>query len=893
MIQTKKYLSAIKSKLIILSVLVFLICKTEANAQKYILKFTDTSLSEALIRISGNLNIKVAFDAKKLGSVKLSRVITGNSADELITALLENTGFGYTYKYSRYLIVENGKTAAENFSGYQIIGSVSDDESGESLPFSIVILYNSNLQLYASAEGSFSIKNANSNPVHLFVSHIGYNQLDTIIYLDNLFSILDIRLKKQLHSLDIIEVKGKRTEVVDLRNDFDFATTINTSRLFDLPSVAESDIFRVLQIIPGISYNENSQGLSIRGSPSDQNLVLFDGQTLYNLTHYYGLVSVINPNIIKDMQVYKGGFDSRFGERVSGIVDITGKTGNQVKPVIYGDINFLSGNVTAEVPVGRRISLIGAYRHSISDLYSTGLSNKSLPQKNRLSLGDSATLFNSTRPRFNFYDYNAKLTFRPGNTEVFSLILSGGKDYMRNDYSGTTGSLNIDTHDRDSWNNYGFSAGWSKQWNESLYSNIQAGTSGYGNRSSSSSVIEKTGETNVDPKFLPDSVNNFNTYNHNSVNDLFFSMKNSYKTVQNNEVDFGLLLRQIRIEYYKDAERQFIYDNLDQRGLTVSAYIQDKIKLKNLFVKPGLRYTYFNKTGRIYTEPRFAAGYRVSDRLSARLSMGRYAQYINQVQTQQETGYNKNFWLISDDWYHPVVTSNHYIAGITAERGRFLLDAEIYYKTSSGIQENISVSAFLKNNDFIRYFPEEFQEPPLQPQEVASFYITGTGKSYGTDLMLRYKGKSYTGWLSASLGRSKYSFPAINSGSDIPAATDIPYTLSWTNMLTAGKWNFGSISTFSSGRPYIDYSRSNDVLPVTRLYKRLPNSFTNDLSVNYNFSAFGGRFKTGVSLINVFNSRNYLDVNTRKIDFESNSFSQITLVQDRSFSINMFLHFAF
>jgi hypothetical protein len=889
-----KYQSAIKNKFVAFNVILFLICQPGIKAQNYKLTFTDTPLSEALIRVSAQLNVKVAFDARKLGMVIINRAVSGNTADEIICNLLINTDFYYIYKYSRYLIVEKEEPGIRTYSGYQLMGSVSDSESGEKLPFSTIILYDSNLQFYASDEGSFSIKNIGYNPVHLFISHIGYNQLDTTIYLDNTFSILSFKLNKQVHSLDIIEVRGEKPEILALKNDVGFATTFNISRLFDLPSIAESDIFRILQVVPGINYNENSQGLSIRGSPGDQNLVLFDGQTLYNLTHFYGLVSVINPNVIKDMQVYKGGFDSRFGERVSGIVDITGKSGNQVKPAIYGDINFLSGNVTLEVPVGRKVTFVGAFRRSFSGLYSTGLPKEGSLPRNRITLGDSASLINSTRPNVSFYDYNAKLTFMPSNTETFSLILFGGKDNMKNDYSGNTNNLVIDTRDRDSWNNYGFSAEWSRQWNESLYSNIQAGTSGYKNKSSSSTQIQRTASSTIEPRFLPDSINVFNTQNHNEVNDIFLSVRNSYKTVQNNEVDFGILIRENKIVYYKDAESRYVYENQNQIGLNVSAYIQDKIVFNRLQLKPGLRYTYFNNTGKIYTEPRFSANYNISNNVSVRVAMGKYYQFINQVQSQQETGYNKNFWLISDDWYHPVVTSNHFISGLTAEKGRFLLDAEVYYKAYSGIQENISVSPFRKNDDFIRYFPASgTNDPPMQPAPVASLYLTGTGKSFGTDLMLRYKGTKFTSWLSGSFGRTRYSFLAINEGADIPAATDLPHVLSWTNMLTAGKWNFGSISTYTSGRPYIDYKQSSDVIPVMRVYKRLPESFSSDFSVNYNFRAIGGKFKTGISLINVFNSHRFLDVDTRKIDFENDSFSQVTLVQDRSFSVNMFLHFAF
>ena len=127
----------------------------------------------------------------------------------------------------------------------------------------------------------------------------------------------------------------------------------------------EPDVFKTLQLLPGISTQENSSQLNIRGSSADQNLVTFDGFTLYNLDHFFGVFSALNPNVIKDIQVYRGGFDSRYGERVSGIVEITGKSGDKTKPRIYGGVNMISGNLTAEIPISEKLSLVAAGRRGV------------------------------------------------------------------------------------------------------------------------------------------------------------------------------------------------------------------------------------------------------------------------------------------------------------------------------------------------------------------------------------------------------------------------------------------------------------------------------------------------------------------------------------------------
>jgi ferric enterobactin receptor len=890
----EKYLSVriVNSTIICISLLLFL-SDLNLNAQTYRQTFENTPLSEALKKVSKLLDVKVAFDSEKLSLVKINREVTGSSADGMISDLLLGSGFEYRYKYNRYLIVETGDTKNDFRPGAcEIIGSITDRESGEQLPYASVILYNKNLLASASENGSFCIKDVTENPIHLMVSYIGYKTLDTTLNWSNQSMNLDIRLFRRMHMLDTIVVKGNRMEMVDFRNDVDFATTIDAARLIDLPMLVETDIFRTLQLLPGVSYTENSSGLSIRGGSSDQNLILFDGQTLYNLSHYYGVVSALNPNVIKDLQIYKGGYDSRFGERVSGIVDITGKSGNQSKPIVYGDINLLSGNLTAELPIGKKVTFIGAVRRSYSDIYSTEFA-KGLFEKNMdWFKGDSSNIVISTKPSFYFYDYNAKLTFKKSNLETFYLSLYGGKDYYRNFYSGISHSNTISTTDNNSWSNYGISASWLKQWNGSFFSNIQAGTSGYDNISSNSTTIDGSNAPANNHPFLPDTIDTFNTANQNRLKDLFLSARNTFTISNNNQLNFGLLIRENNIYYHKDAERIYVYDNSDQTGWTYSAYLQDRITLfDKLTFKPGFRISYYNGTEKFYLEPRFSANYKFSDNFSVRIATGRYYQFLSQILAQQETGYNKNFWVLADNTTHPEVTSTHVIAGFTYEKGRFMLDAEGYYKSYSGLQEYIFLSQYLKNSDF----PNYFKKNPLPPDvSKPSYYITGTGRAFGTDLMLRYKAKNFTSWLSYSFGRSFQKFSAINYGKEIPGVNDQPYQLSWTNMLIAGKWNFGTVTLYSTGKPYIDFTKTNGITPpIERVYKRLPDYFRSDFSVNYNISVKEARLKTGVTFLNIFNTQNYFDISTRRFDFSTTSFSETSVIQSQSFSVNLFLHFLF
>jgi hypothetical protein len=259
---------------------------SQLNAQKYRFSFTNTPLSEALLKIADQLNVKVAFDAQKLSGVNITKDVTGNTPEELIEKLLAGSNFEFQYKHQRFLFTKKTPTVAPTTAAEgELIGSITDRDNGEQLPYATVVVYDQNLQLSATTTGSFTVKRITSNPVHLGISFIGYYPLDTMITWSGSTWNASLKLSRKPQLIDTVTVKGLKVEMVDFRNDVDFATTINPVKLIDLPSMSETDVFKTLQLLPGISYNANSSELSIRGGSSDQNLVLFDGQTLYNLSH--------------------------------------------------------------------------------------------------------------------------------------------------------------------------------------------------------------------------------------------------------------------------------------------------------------------------------------------------------------------------------------------------------------------------------------------------------------------------------------------------------------------------------------------------------------------------------------------------------------------------------
>jgi ferric enterobactin receptor len=906
---TVKYLF-VKNCIKALLVIAILSAGTVLKAQKYRLTFNGIPLSEAVLRASKQLDIKVAFDARKLESKIIQKEVSGNTPQEFMENLLMNSGFYFENKHDRFLIIEKEEGPAE-IAGAEchITGSVMDSETGEQLPFATVNLPEQNLITPTSANGAFYVRNPLLKPMHMRISYIGYYPIDTLINCTRNALNCDIKLNHKIQAYASMEVRGLKGEMIEYRNDVDFATTLDPSRLNDLPMLTETDVFKALQLLPGIKYFENSSELSIRGGSGDQNLVLYDGQTLYNLSHYFGVFSSLNPNIIKDIQVYKGGYDSRYGERVSGIVDITGKSGTQTKPILYGDMNLVSCNIATEIPLNKKLTLVAASRRSYSDIYSTEFANTLFTQSSNPPVKDQNNIIVQTTPSYYFYDYNAKLTYRANNNENLSLSIYGGKDYYNNSYDSYTNSLSSSNNDKNTWNNYGVSMAWLKQWSGALYTSLQIGTSGYSNQYSNTTTISELQDT-THQKYLPLKKNVFETNNQNKLADYSLSMRSIWYLNSNHLINFGLLARQNDILYHKDADKVYVYDNINQSAWVSSIYALDKISLThNLTIKPSARLSFYQGNKQLYFEPRLSVNYQISDIVSVRGATGRFYQFLSQAQAQQETGYNKSFWVLANDSVHSPLQSNHYIVGTTIDLGNFLLDIEGYYKTYSGLEEYLYISQYLKNSDFPNYFQPQKGTPltngtdqiPIntrlkstaaQDLLKASYFTIGSGQSYGLDFAIRYKLRNYNSWLSYSISRSLERFPMINQNAIMPSPTDQKHQLTWANMLSWKKWNFGTTSCFNTGRPYIDYTVNNQNIPTTRFYKRLPNYFRSDVSANYNFRLGRVKLKTGATIINIFNTRNYFDINTRKIDFDNVSFTQTNLIRSQQLSFNLFVHFS-
>ena len=864
-------------------ILFLLLSPSTGFAQSPAFNFSNTTLSDALKQVSKILNIQVAFDSNAMSSHQVSGTFQGQTPEEILAELLKNTDYVAEKRFGNYLIIPvSPEKITPSPTLCRISGLVTDLKSGEQLPYASVYLPDQNSIRTTSLNGTFVFRIPAVQSLRIAVQYLGYQPIDSTFAITDTTAVLTFRIKQKNMELAPVVIRKSTLKMID-QNKETSHSTINPVGFVNLPNMGETDIFRTIQMLPGIGYTEGSSGLNIRGGTPDQNLVLFDGFTLYNLDHFFGTFSSINPNVVKDIQIYKGGFDSRYGERLSGIIDITGKTGNKYSPKIYGGMNLISGNLTAEIPFSEKLTLVVGGRRSYADIYSSYLVNAMLENQVEDVNSSSGNSIVKLKPGFYFYDYNAKLTFSKSEQEKMSISVYGGKDFLASTGAGSIKQTFSNTSTDADWGNYGFSYSWIKQWREGFFSNLEVGYSGYQNQ-----YTEQTKVTTRKGKNTTTTL--FDTYEENKLNDFSASLKNEFALGLKNTVDFGFQTKYNEFTYQKDAGTDAYYSDIANSSWLYSTFLQLNTQMvKNLSVKLGGRINGYNLSGKLYYEPRFSANYRIGELINLKFATGRYNQFLSKVAPTQSYGYNRDFWVIADDDKHPVLSSNHFIGGTTFTYKHFSLDAEFYYKTIGGLQLFLYIPPFQRNLS-----PGGFI-PPGQAKRVQlpSKFITGTGSATGLDLLLKYESTHYTGWISYSHSKAIRNFTEINHNEDIPAPFDKTHEFKCTNLFTFGKWNFSGMWIYSTGQPYVKNQTVDNTLTAMFTYDRLPDFKRVDLAANYNLQIQKVRIKLGLSVINVFNQENYNDIYSRDFNFDTTTFNETTYMRSLGITPNFFISFQY
>jgi hypothetical protein len=655
-----------------------------------------------------------------------------------------------------------------------ISGYVRDIKTGENLPGASINIVSLKRGVTTNGYGFYSI----SVPVgeYIFkVSYLGFEtKYDTLNIKES--KKLNIELSPKMKTTKEVIIKTKRKDE-NVKSTEMGMHKLSIEGLKKLPVIlGEVDILKALQLLPGVnSAGEGQSGFYVRGGGPDQNLILLDDATVYNTGHLFGFFSVFNSDAIKNVTLIKGGMPANYGGRLSSVVDITMKDGNNKAYQVDGGIGLIASRVAIQGPIQKnKSSFMVSGRRTYVDAFK-GLAPK-----------DNAIRSSG----YYFYDLNAKANYKFSDKD--RLFLSGyfGKDVFK--FTNKERTFNVEVP----WGNKTATLRWNHVFTNKLFMNTMLLYNDYNFKFTGKQQDFKiTLYSGIKDWNLKTDVDYFSKFGHNFKGGISYT----YHTFIPSTISGTTGTTEINPD---NVARKHAHET--------AAYVQDEFDLgKHIKVNAGLRASSFIQLGEykqftfnslgqkadsiVYKkgeivksygglEPRLNVRYELPDASSIKASVSKTYQYLHLVSNNGST-LPTDIWSPSSALVRPQ-EAWQYSAGYfkNIQDNTFETSVEVYYKKMKNLVE----------------YREGYT--PNNIRDVDYDFVFGTGQSYGAEFFVnKIKGK-WTGWIGYTLSWTKRHFDDLNEGEEYWAKYDQRHNLSLVNSYELNKkWSFSSVFVFGSG----------------------------------------------------------------------------------------------
>lgn len=824
-------------------------------AQTLSLQFANTPLSEVLKQISKEEGVIIAFQEADVADYRITADLRGMSVSGSLQIVLDGTTLEYEQLNERQFIVSLRVTPPSKTRQLpppqtrRISGRVLEAQGKSGLPLAVVRIPNSQYGTHTDGNGYFVLMDIPLHLDSLEIRYVGYEK-QTIALSTNAY--IEIQLQPTQKLLDEVTITEGNDQAVNMA-DAASVVAINPRKVESLSGLGEPDLLRAIQFLPGISSSDESAGgLHIRGGRPEENLILIDGITVYQPGHLFGTFSAFNPHAVKSLTVQRGGFDARYGGRVSGLVNISARPEQMHEASAEVGLNLLNSNAAIQLPFWKKkAALMISARNSNAGWFNSpfyqNLSARVIDSL-RLASQSSGNPRLDADPNFQFWDFNAKMIVRPTDRDLLSLTAYAARDNL--DYAWTDSISSAEWFQQTETNllqNQGASLNWIREWSPRFQQTFNLAYSSFENRFD----FRQTYNLFPDPPI--------GWTQHNRIQDWTLRLDFEWRPDAQTNLSFGYHQTHFSLDSLLDFQGDISEaETFTDQAFLLTPYLQYKRELlPDLTLSLGIRSNYYGATDQYYHEPRISLGYELMPGLNFKAVWGRFNQFLNRTELGSLTGLVEDYWTLADDQRVPVLQSEHWILGGVYQTDNWLLDVELYQKQTAGL---------ITYKDFYR---EQIFRPVL--------INGGEGLSRGLDILLQKKFGRYTSWVSYSLSQTTYRFPELLQGESFAASHDQRHQLSWVNVLEIGQWDASLNWTFASGRPYTEATQLLASRPegsTQTIYSlgfapinssRLPAYHRLDASLTYRYQLFAGRLggKAGLSVFNLYNRQNIQNIDYR------------------------------
>ncbi len=662
---------------------------------------------------------------------------------------------------------------SQNFS---ISGSVKDAKNGETVIGATIYLKEINKVASTNSYGFYSLT-APKGKYTLVASYMGYSTITKEISLEQNIS-LNILFSNAETNLEEVEV-STRAGNENVKNTQMSSVNLDMTEIKKIPAfMGEVDILKTIQLLPGVkNAGDGNTGFYVRGGGPDQNLILLDEAPIYNASHLMGFFSVFNGDAIKNVNLIKGGMPAQYGGRLSSVLDITMKDGNNQEFQVEGGIGVIASRITIQGPIVKnKSSFIVSARRTYVDVLAKPWIQKSD--------------FKGTS--YFFYDLNAKFNYIINDKN--RIYLSGY--YGRDKFLFKSEEDNFST--KIPWGNASACLRWNHVFNSKLFANAALIYTNYDfsfiARQQDFEATIKSGISDYTAKYdlnyFPNSRHNIKT----GINYIFHVFVPTSVSAKQGETVFDLGKK---IQLFAHDAAIYISDDWD---------VAPKFK-----INAGLRFGNFTQvgpfsrykkdfTGKIIDtvnyrsnqvvanyhglEPRFSARYTLNPSSSLKASYARNFQYIH-LATISSVSLPTDVWMPCTELIKPQV-SNQYAFGYfkNFKENSFETSVEVYYKTMSN---QIEYKEGAQPSDNVYDNPD-------------NAFTYGKGWAYGAEFFLKKRTGKFTGWIGYTLSWTWRQFAEINYGEKFLAKYDRRHDASLVLTYDASKkWNFGMVWVYGTG----------------------------------------------------------------------------------------------
>ena len=716
-------------------------------------------------------------------------------------------------------------------------GRVVEEGSNEALINANIFLVNQGKGTQTNQYGYFSLTIPEGNNEIKF-SYSGYAPF--ILKKDfTKDTVLSIQLKSiQLNEVVVMSEKTKEDMPVGF-------ISVPIQQLKKIPMVlGEMDLLKALTMTPGISSGqEGSAGINVRGSSPDQNLILLDEATMYNTSHAFGYLSVFNPDAIKNIDVYKGGFPSRFGGRLASVLDITIKEGNNQTKRGELSLGILSSRFLKEGPIKKdKSSYLLAGR-----LMNTLLLQ--LPTHIKTAIGADVDGAGSIW----FYDFNAKVNHRFDNNSQILFSFYSNYDYYKK-VTQRYGNTNISTLN---WGSTTASLRYNKAFNNKLFGKATIVYSSFKYRISGESILTQKDEKIKNSYVLS-----------NSIRDVGLKTSLEYAYSPSFTQRIGLehtfhLISPGQLEITKDNIEQDVSFNQNVKiySQESAAFLENEVNpLSFLKLNVGGRISNLSVNGASYTnfEPRISANISINQNHGLKLGYTQMQQYLHQL-TSNGIGIPNDIWVTSTEQVSPSraiqIDAGYYLS--FGKDNQWELSVETYQKKFTQLID------YQQGSDVVTEFNSNWQDIIVKNVQ---------GLAYGAEFMIQKKYGKLNGWLSYTNAVSQRQSPEINKGEWYYARYDRRHNVAVVlNYQLTPKWAFTSSFVYQSGYPvtlpegaYIGADGNTKLYYSGRNNARISDFHRLDIGASYSFKTKKRQRDAAwnLGIYNVYNRKNpnYLEI---------------------------------